>query len=390
MNDFFVRAKQNNEELVRDRRAIHSYGGIGFDIEETAAYVRERLNTLGIPLREVCKCGISGTIGTGAPVILLRADMDALPLVEESGEPFAAKNNTMHACGHDMHCAMLLGAARLLKEREGELKGTVKLMFQPAEEILSGANEMIKGGIMEDPHVDAAMAIHIGVGANRPLGRVRYSVGRTSHSADEFLITVRAPKGMRGINPLTIATRLILGLQEIVVVEFPPHELVDIKCGVLTAGIAANTVPEEAVIRGVARTVSLEVRDPLKERVETIAKGMAEAFHAEAQVEWVRGVPPMVNDPDLVEELANYLEQVVGKENMSLIPGGGGGEDFSAISTLVPSMFFELGAGSMEEGYTYPNHNPKFRANEEVLPIGAALHAHCAFSYLENHGKEGR
>ncbi|MDL2258800.1 M20 family metallopeptidase [Eubacteriales bacterium OttesenSCG-928-K08] len=376
MNSFLMRATQNKDELVADRRAIHRFGGIGFEIEETAAYVRERLKSLEIPMQDVCKCGISATIGTGAPVILLRADMDALPLVEDSGEPFAATNNTMHACGHDMHCTMLLGAARLLKEREKELKGTVKLMFQPAEEILSGANAMIEGGIMENPHVDAAMAIHIGVGPNRPLGRVRYSVGRTSHSADEFCITVQAPKGIRGINPLTIATRLILGLQEIVVMEFPPHELVDVKCGVLSAGITANTIPEVRVL--------------LKERVEFIANGMAQAFHAKAQVEWVRGVPPMVNDPALVKELSGYLEQVVGEENMSLIPGGGGGEDFSAISALVPSMFFELGAGSIEEGYTNPNHNPKFRANEDVLPIGAALHAHCAFSYLENHGKEGR
>ena len=320
--------------------------------------------------------------------ILLRADMDALPITEDSGEPFACTNGTMHACGHDMHTAMLLGAARLLKEWEKELRGTVKFMFQPAEEILSGAQAMIDAGIMESPRVDAAMAMHVGVGGPNPdrkVGAIRYAVGESSHSADQFYIKVQVPSGVRGINPLSISSRIVLGLQDIMIIEFPAHEMVDIKCGVMKVGKVANTPAEFGVIEGVARAARMDTRDKIKARIEEISKSIASGFHASAEVTWVRGVPPMYNDPALCEELSAYIEEVVGPEKMFKVSASGGGEDFSAVSRMVPSMFFDIGCGNWEDGYMYPNHNPKFRLSEDALPIGAAIHTTCAFNWLMRH-----
>lgn len=387
MNKFYQRALELNEEIVNNRRTIHQFGGTGFDIPETVEYVKQQLASYGYEPREIGKSGVTCTVGGGGKTILLRADMDALPITEDSGEPFSCTNGTMHACGHDMHCTMLLAAAKMLKEREAELGGTVKFMFQPAEEILSGAKAMLAAGILENPQVDAAMALHVCVGPNRPLGRVRYSVGQTSHSADQFRIIVKAPKGRRGINPLSISTRIVLGFQELTPVEFPPHQLIDVKCGILQAGIAGNTVPEEARIEGVARTADPEARDRLKRRVEEIAVGIAAAFQSEVDFTWVRGVAPMVNDERLTEELAQYCAEVVGEDKVVRIPGGGGGEDFAETSARVPSMFAELCCGSEEEGYVYPNHNPKFRVNEAGLPMGAALYANCAMNWLN--GQKG-
>lgn len=391
MNDVYRRAELIKAELIENRRRIHQFGGTGFDIPETVKFVKEKLVSYGYEPVELCKSGITCTVGSGGKCILLRGDMDALPIREESGEPFACKNGTMHACSHDMHTAMLLGAARILKERESELKGTVKFMFQPAEEILSGANEMIKAGILEHPKVDAAMAMHVAVGSprkERKLGAVKYSVGNCSHSADEFEITVTVPKGMRGINPLSILTRITLGIQELPAVEFPAHHMVDVRCGVLRVGKAGNTPGESGILKGVARTAEGETRDRLKMRIEEIAKGIAGGFHSEAAIEWVRGVPPMYNDPTLCEELSGYCAEVVGQEKIYAVPAGGGGEDFSAISEKVPSMFFDLGCGNEEDGYVYPNHSPKFRVNEDALPIGAALHAVCAMNWVNNHAEK--
>ena len=391
MSDFYKRAQELKDELVQNRRTIHQFGGLGFDIPDTVKFVKEKLASYGYEPQEICQSGITCTAGSGGKCILLRADMDALPLNEESGEPFACTNGTMHACGHDMHAAMLLGAAKMLKERESELKGTVKFMFQPAEEILSGANAMIEAGILDEPKVDAAMAMHIAVGSprvERKLGAVKYSVGNCSHSADEFQITVTVPKGKRGINPLSILVRINLGLQELPAVEFPAHHMVDVKCGVLRVGKTGNTPAESGILKGVARTAVGETRMQLKERIETIAKTIAEGFQSTAEIEWVRGVPPMYNDPALCEELAGYCSEVVGREKIYVTPAGGGGEDFSAISERVPSMFFDLGCGNEEDGYLYPNHNPKFRVNEDALPIGAALHAVCAMNWLANHAED--
>lgn len=392
MNEFYKLAESIKDELIEMRRAIHGFGGLGFDIPDTVNFVKEKLISYGYEPQEICKSGITCTAGSGGKCILLRADMDALPLQEESGEPFACTNGTMHACGHDMHTAMLLGAAKLLKERETQLKGTVKFMFQPAEEILSGANAMIEAGILENPKVDAAMAMHIAVGSPRPqrkLGAIKYAVGNCSHSADQFKITVTAPQGVRGINPTTVLTRIYLGLQEIAAAEVPAHHMVDIKCGVLRAGKAGNTPPESGYLEGVARTAVMEAREQIKKRIEEIAEGFAQGYRCTATVEWVRGVPPMYNDPALCEELSGYCAEIVGADKIYVEPAGGGGEDFSAISRRVPSMFFDLGVGNEEDGYLYPNHNPKFRANEDVLPIGAALHAVCASKWLANHEKDG-
>lgn len=388
MNKFYENALKIKDEIIKNRRRIHGYGGIGFELEETAEFVKQYLQGLGLEPIEICKSGIVCTIGQGDKCILLRADMDALPIIEESGLEFACTNGTMHACGHDMHAAMLLGAAKLLVQKKDELCGRVKLMFQPGEEILAGAEEMIKCGLLEDPKVDAALGMHVGVG--RPdsySGLVTYIIGPASTSADEFWITLYN-KEQRMVNPITAGCRLLQGLQEISNIEIRPNEFFSMVCNVLDCNSdAANVTPTKATIKGVIRTTDNDIRDTAKQRLESIAKYVANAYNCDVEVEYVRGVGPMITDEKLCTELIEYVKEIVDEDKIVREEYGQGAEDFAAVCREVPGMFINLGAGHPSEGYTAANHKSTVIFNEDVLPLGAAIYATCAFNWLENHCK---
>ena len=344
------------------------------------------------------------TLGGRKPgkVFLIRGDMDALPIKEESDVAFAAENGKMHACGHDMHASMLLGAARLLKEHEDEIEGTVKLMFQPAEEIFAGAKDMIDGGVLENPGVDAALMIHVMAGIPLPAGTVVACDGGVSApAADYFEIKIQG-KGCHGsmpnagVDPVTVAAHVITALQEIHARELALVDEAVLTIGTIHAGLAANVIPDTVEMSGTIRTYDEDVRTFIKTRMEEIVKNTAAAFRAEGQVIHGKGCPVLENDADLSTCTVRYLQEMLGPQKaftqgqLTAMSGGkapktAGSEDFAYVSQEVPSIMLALAAGHPDQGYCFPQHHPKVKFDEEVLVQGSTVYAYTAMRWLEEH-----
>ena len=385
------------EEIKSHRLWLHTHAETGFDLTETKPYVKSTLTEMGYTVQECGKAGLVTTVGKpGGKVLLLRADMDALPIAEEADVDFACKNGRMHACGHDMHTAMLLGAAKILKAHESELGGTVKLMFQPAEEIFEGSKDMIASGVLENPRPDAALMIHVAAGMPLPAGTVVVSApGVSAPAADYFTIRVHG-KGchgsapQNGIDPLTAAAHILIALQEIHARELSASDEAVLTIGTFHAGEAGNVIPDTATMGGTIRTYDEKTRAYLKERMTAIAKNVAEAFRASAEVSFGSGCPTLVNDKDLSEKVTGYLKGLLGAShafttaelNGGKPARGGGSEDFAYVSHEVPSLMLALAAGEPSKGYVYPQHHPKVKFDESVLSTGAAVFVDCALQYL--------
>ncbi|MFA9424527.1 MAG: M20 family metallopeptidase, partial [Sedimentibacter sp.] len=326
--------------------------------------------------------------GRPGKTILLRADMDALPMREETNLDFAATNGNCHSCGHDCHTAMLLGAAKLLKENEENLNGTVKFMFQPAEEILSGAKDMIANGILENPKVDVAMGMHVYVGTEQSrTGTIYYSEGPALFSGDAIKITVKGKNAHgstpeQGVDAINIAAHIVISLQEIIAREIPSQDKAVIIVGKIYGGDTVNTLAGNAVIEVSVRATTEEKRSFLKNRVKEISESVANTFRGQAIVEFVYGMGPLYNDIEFSKEIAGYCKEFLGVKNVRVVPINSGTEDFTAVASLVPSVMLNLGAGSIGEGHDYSMHNPKMLVEESVLTKGAALYAYCAEKYL--------
>lgn len=386
------------EEIKAHRLWLHTHAETGFDLTETKPYVKSTLTEMGYTVQECGKAGLVTTVGKpGGKVLLLRADMDALPIAEEADVDFACKNGRMHACGHDMHTAMLLGAAKILKAHESELGGTVKLMFQPAEEIFEGSKDMIASGVLENPRPDAALMIHVAAGMPLPAGTVVASApGVSAPAADYFTIRVHG-KGchgsapQNGIDPLTAAAHILIALQEIHARELSASDEAVLTIGTFHAGEAGNVIPDTATMGGTIRTYDEKTRAYLKERMTAIAKNVAEAFRASAEVSFGSGCPTLVNDKDLSEKVTGYLKDLLGANRAfttaELSGGkparGGGSEDFAYVSHEVPSLMLALAAGEPSKGYPYPQHHPKVKFDESVLSTGAAVFVDCAIQYMK-------
>lgn len=390
-------AKALQEEIKSHRLWLHTHAETGFDLTETKPYVKFTLTEMGYTVQECGKAGLVTTVGKpGGKVLLLRADMDALPIAEEADVDFACKNGRMHACGHDMHTAMLLGAAKILKAHESELDGMVKLMFQPAEEIFEGSKDMIASGVLENPRPDAALMIHVAAGMPLPAGTVVVSApGVSAPAADYFTIRVHG-KGchgsapQNGIDPLTAAAHILIALQEIHARELSASDEAVLTIGTFHAGEAGNVIPDTATMGGTIRTYDEKTRAYLKERMTAIAKNVAEAFRASAEVSFGSGCPTLVNDKDLSEKVTGYLKDLLGAShafttaelNGGKPARGGGSEDFAYVSHEVPSLMLALAAGEPSKGYVYPQHHPKVKFDESVLSTGAAVFVDCALQYL--------
>ena len=390
-------AKALQEEIKSHRLWLHTHAETGFDLTETKPYVKSALMKMGYTVQECGKAGLVTTVGKpGGKVLLLRADMDALPIAEEADVEFACQNGRMHACGHDMHTAMLLGAAKILKAHESELEGMVKLMFQPAEEIFEGSKDMIASGVLENPRPDAALMIHVAAGMPLPAGTVVVSApGVSAPAADYFTIRVHG-KGchgsapQNGIDPLTAAAHILIALQEIHARELSASDEAVLTIGTFHAGEAGNVIPDTATMGGTIRTYDEKTRAYLKERMTAIAKNVAEAFRASAEVSFGSGCPTLVNDKDLSEKVTGYLKDLLGANRAfttaELSGGkparGGGSEDFAYVSHEVPSLMLALAAGEPSKGYVYPQHHPKVKFDESVLSTGAAVFVDCALQYL--------
>ena len=393
------------QKIIENRRYLHMHPGTGFDLNETVSYVKKELSDMGYKPVECGKAGLIATAGgkKSGKVFLIRGDMDALPITEESEEPFASTNGKMHACGHDMHTAMLLGAARLLKAHENEIEGTIKLMFQPSEETFEGASDMIKNGVLKNPDVDAALMIH--VMANMPMNPGTVIVcdgGVSAPAADYFTIKIKG-KGCHGsmpnngIDPITIAAHIITALQEIQARELALSDEAVLTIGTIHAGNAGNVIPDTAEMSGTIRTYDDDTRELLKIRMTDIVTGIATTFRGSAEVSFGTGCPTLLNDGELSSGVTKYLKELLGPsgafsagqlQNMSgskKTAKTAGSEDFAYVSHEVPSIMLALAAGQPEKGFCYPQHHPKVRFDEEVLPSGSAVYAYSALRWLEEH-----
>ena len=388
--NYYERALELKDETIANRRHIHKNAETGLDLPKTKAYVMEKLTEYGLEPKD-CGYGVTATLGKGGKVLLLRADMDALPMPEESGEEFACPTGKeAHTCGHDFHAAMLLTAAKMLKEKEDTLEGTIKFMFQPAEETFEGSKNMIENGILENPPVDAALAYHVSPG-KMPIGLFMYNDKDTMmYSVDGFKITIHG-KGSHGayphvgVDPINIGVHIHLALQELIARESDPTHSCVLTIGQFAGGTAANIIPETAVLQGTIRTNKPEARELLVRRMKEVAEKTAAVYNGTVDIEMISEVPPLICNPKLTDEVVGYMQEL-GIPGLTPYPGisASASEDFAVIAEKVPSTFMYLSAGYLDERGQYPAHHPKAQFNEDVCPIGAACLDHCASQWLKN------
>lgn len=388
--NYYERALELKDETIANRRHIHKNAETGLDLPKTKAYVMEKLTEYGLEPKD-CGYGVTATLGKGGKVLLLRADMDALPMPEESGEEFACPTGKeAHTCGHDFHAAMLLTAAKMLKEKEDTLEGTIKFMFQPAEETFEGSKNMIENGILENPPVDAALAYHVSPG-KMPIGLFMYNDKDTMmYSVDGFKITIHG-KGSHGayphvgVDPINIGVHIHLALQELIARESDPTHSCVLTIGQFAGGTAANIIPETAVLQGTIRTNKPEARELLVRRMKEVAEKTAAVYNGTVDIEMISEVPPLICNPKLTDEVVGYMQEL-GIPGLTPYPGisASASEDFAVIAEKVPSTFMYLSAGYLDERGQYPAHHQKAQFNEDVCPIGAACLAHCASQWLKN------
>ncbi len=368
--------------MYSDYEYLENHPETAFNLSDTISYVKGRLDEIGVEYASCGKAGICALIGKGhSSTILLRADMDALPL--EDG-------TAMHMCGHHMHTAMLIQAARIIKQNEKDLKCKVKLMFQGAEEILSGAKDMIESGILQNPKVDAAFMLHVATATDFDSGSLIFaSAGDIAPSADYFDIEItgyssHGSEPHKSCDPIISGAHILSALQNINSRELPISEDAVITIGEVHAGSAPNVIPGKLTMRGTLRTYSEETRTFVKKRVEEISKGIAKSLRTSAEVTYTHGCPPFKNDEALINKVVDFSKELLGEEKVIVLPKGqrgGGSEDFSYVSRLVPTAMGVICAGKKQEGYEYPLHNPKVKFDKKALPYGSALMAYIALSY---------
>ena len=392
MNKIMSQAKLIYDDLITIRRTIHSNPEVGAKLPKTKAYVIDKLKEFGYEPQEICESGVVATISGKNPgkTFLLRADMDALPVVEATECDFKSTNGSMHACGHDMHTAMLLGAAKLLRENQDDIEGTVKLVFQPDEEGFTGAKKMVAAGVLENPHVDAAMAMHVHSGT--PSNMVLCGLGTSIAGCNRFRIVVKGTgchgaMPELGVDPINIAAHIYISLQELIAREIPATKAAVVTIGKFVGGEAPNIIPREVIMEGTIRSLDKEIGEFIFNRINDITVNTAKMFRGEAELIELSSVPPLTNNTDLAKEITSYVKDLIGENLVNLFEGGGmGSEDFASYSYEVPSVYMMLGAGTKQENLLYgePMHNEKVVYNEQILATGSAIHAYSAIMWLKN------
>ncbi|TVS14670.1 MAG: amidohydrolase [Gammaproteobacteria bacterium] len=391
-------------KVVAWRRDIHEHPELANREFRTAALITEHLETLGMEVRtKIAHTGVVGILrgGEPGPVVALRADMDALPVEEQVDLPFASRVRAeymgqevpvMHACGHDLHVAILMGVAEVLSDMRDELPGTVIFVFQPAEEGAppgeeGGAELMLREGLFDDPRPDAIFGLHV---VPAPVGTIGWRSGGMMASSDRFTIKVRGrqthgavPWG--GVDPIVVASQIVLGLQTI------PSRQLDatltpsvVTVGAIRGGVRHNIIPEEVDMTGTLRTFDPDTRTQIHERVTRTAENIAASAGATAEVEIFHGYPVTYNDPDLTGRMLPTLRRVVG-DGLIEAPRATGAEDFSFYQQEVPGLFFFVGVASDDPAMVHPNHSPRFYADERGLPVGVRAMTALALDFL--HGR---
>jgi len=387
------RAREMAGDLIAWRRELHRCPEVGLDTPVTAAYISGKLRQMGIEHRNnVGGSGIVGIIsGMGAGGTLgLRSDMDGLAIREETGLPFASENSRMHACGHDAHMAMLLGAAKILQENRSLFQGAVKLIFQPGEEGLGGARRMIEEGVLEAPKVDAIIGQHIFISEYLLPGQVGIYYGGMMASMDRFRIKILG-KGCHGampetgVDPVVIAGQVISSLQTIVSREISPLKPAVITIGKIHGGTAFNVIPDEVEMEGTVRTLDTEIRKKIAARIGGIVEGVARSHGGSHECWYDFGYPPLVNDIDCTNELAASAKKILGEKAVVVLPAPTMvSEDMAYYLEKVPGTFYELGGNKTGGGADFPHHNARFDINEDVLWKGTAVLVQAAMDWLEN------
>ncbi|SCZ78574.1 M20 metallopeptidase family protein [Acidaminobacter hydrogenoformans] len=386
-------AKALQEDVVKWRRDLHRIPEVGMDLPETSKYIAERLEEMRIPYKK--NVGGSGIVGLiegsqNGRTIALRADMDALPIVEETRLSFASINGNMHACGHDAHAAILLGAAKVLNDNKESLKGNIKLIFQPAEEGPGGAKPMLDEGVFENPKVEGVLGLHIGgLTEGSRDGEVLVSYGSMMACLDRFKMTIKG-KGCHGaypengIDPISIAAQVISNVQTIISREISPTDPGVVTFGMINGGFQYNIIPDTVVVEGTVRAVDQKVREFLAKRLEEISKNVVEGMRGSIDIEYTFGYPPLVNHPEITKQFVESAKKIVdGKDIIEMKKPVMGGEDMAYFINEVPGTFFFLSSHLPIDGVLYPHHNSKFALNEAIFEKGVALMVQAATDWLD-------
>ena len=386
--------KDLQDEIVTMRRDLHQIPEIGGDLPETKAYVMKKLTEMGIPFTEnKSDSGLIAEITGGRPgkTIALRADMDALPIQEANEVEYVSRHEgIMHACGHDAHTAMLLGAARVLSGNRDRIPGTVRLLFQTDEEGSRGAERTIKEGGIQG--ADAVFGTHIGTILSKdiPSGTMVCTPGCCMASFDKFVIRVKGngchgSTPEKGVDPINIASHIVINLQEIVAREIAATKPAVLTIGHMEAGFAYNVIPSEALIEGTIRALEEDVRQELARRIKEVAEATARTFRGEVEYEMIWGAPPVISDPEMAALAADCAREVVGESRVidRVDAPNMGGEDFAYFLNQVPGAFMFLSSSNPEKHTDIPHHNPRFNVDEDVLWIGSAMFVKIAERFLE-------
>jgi len=385
-------AKEIHGNVIENRRHLHANPELSFHEYQTSAYVAQKLDELGIKYQKMANTGLVAIIKGNKPsdaVVALRADMDALPIVEANEVPYKSKNaGVMHACGHDAHTSSLLGTAKILTELKNEFGGTIKLIFQPAEEKLpGGASMMIKEGVLENPKPDAVIGQHV-----MPLieaGQVGFRSGKYMASTDEIYVTVHGKGGhgaqpQQNIDPVLITSHIIVALQQIISRVADPKTPSVLSFGKVIANGATNVIPNEVYLEGTFRTMDEDWRARAHEKMKKMAEGIAEAMGGSCDFNIVRGYPFLINEEKLTAEIRAYAEDYLGKENVLDLDIWMAAEDFAYYSQVSDACFYRLGTGNKERGITSSVHTPTFDVDEESLKLSTGLMAYIALKQLGN------
>ena len=404
MEDSLMKDIENVEnQVIEWRRYFHKYPELSNREFHTAKKIEEHLRKLGMEVQTgIARTGVVGVLKGDNPgkVVALRADIDALPVTERNDLPFKSEVTTkfldtetgvMHACGHDTHIAILMGVAEVLSKHKDKIYGTIKFIFQPAEEgpppgEEGGAKLMIKEGVLKNPDVDAIFGLHINSGT--PVGTIKYKSGGTMAAVERFVVTVKGKQThgsapWSGVDPILISAKIIDGFQTIISREAPlVEEAAVITVGKITSGVRFNIIPESAEMIGTVRTLDPNMRTLIMNRMNEMAANIAKAYGGTATIEWQNNTVITYNDPELTANMLPTLKNVAGSDNVRLMKATTGGEDFSYFQEVVPGFYFFLGGMTPGNTQPFPHHTPDFKIDESGMLLGVKAMTQLSLDYL--------
>lgn len=391
MDTILKQVDDEKDEIIKWRRDFHKHPETGFDLTRTSSIVANLLKDWGIKVETgIGKSGVVGIIeGREGKTVALRADMDALPMKEENDVSYKSETDgKMHACGHDGHTAMLLGAAKVLSQNRDKINGKIKILFQPAEEgpAPGGALPMMNDGALNG--VDAIFGMHLTT--SQPIGKIGINMGASMASTDVFEIKLIGKGGHAGlphkaVDAISMGARVVTEIQYMVSREMNPLEPLVVSIGTIHGGYVSNVIAESCEISGTIRTFSEDLRSLIISRIKNIVKHIAEISGGRYEINIIPGLPPLVNNIDMAQFAVNVVNNILGKENVIVQKNPSmGGEDFAYYLKEVPGAFFWIGGGNKNKGFTNMLHHPKFDFDEDALVLGSKIHTKLALDYLEN------